>query len=189
MLAKLSNSQLPGPWQEIDAVYRRRFHACSNPLTRPKMPLAQFFRGQPVYPPAKDRILSGIMRKAGAVMMCTCISCGRPGKLRNTDDERAVLCASCFAQLRLPQEIRSLLKDLSEAGTPPEPVASAMWHRHELSPRVMAVIPPLLWRHTTMPNQLTLHYLAGSDLLAIQEWLARLAELVEESSLAREARA
>lgn len=56
-----------------------------------------------------DKVIQGILRKARATALATCMGCGNRGKPREIGDDGATLCASCAGCLRLRDEIQSIL--------------------------------------------------------------------------------
>jgi len=60
---------------------------------------------------AADPVVRGIIRKAWARSRCTCMRCGRPGRLRRAGEYRKTLCARCWALQTLCDDLDACLHD------------------------------------------------------------------------------
>lgn len=60
---------------------------------------------------AADPVVRGIVRKAWARSRCTCMRCGRPGRLRRAGEYPKTLCARCWALQTLCDDLDACLLD------------------------------------------------------------------------------
>lgn len=178
----ISAVALPIPWQTVHDRFASRLRSSSGVPSARELPHPTILHGRPIYPLSDDPVIRGVMRKSTSTMLHTCTRCGHDGRLRRFDDQTGVMCASCFAALRLPSEIGALLDEAHQTDELAGTMVRAAWHVHELSPRVAAIIPSFLWRKTVLPCGSELPYVATPDLLAAERWLRGLSSLVESNA-------
>ena len=89
-------------------------------------------------------VVAGILRKTMQRSLCTCKSCGLPGKPRNFGDENVeVLCARCYAPREVCMQLETWIPRLeSEEFLETESVVVV----DDLDPAFLALIPPSEWR-------------------------------------------
>jgi hypothetical protein len=89
-------------------------------------------------------VVAGILRKTMQRSLCTCKSCGLPGKPRNFGDENVeVLCARCYAPREISMQLDTWIPRLeSEEFLETESVVVI----DDLEPAFLALIPSSQWR-------------------------------------------
>lgn len=175
----MSDNALPLPWQKVHDRFAHQLRSRSESDPAREMTDPMIVNGRPIYPLTDDPVTRGFMRKSTATMLHTCTRCGHEGRVRRFEDQTGVMCAPCFAARSLPVEIRTLLDEAHRTDDVAGTIVRAVWHVHEMSPRIAAVIPSFLWRKTVLPCGTVLPYVARADLLAAERWLVGLSEVME----------
>ncbi len=97
----------------------------------------------------EDRVVDGIVRKAGLQLAHTCSECGRQGRLRSVKFARYVLCALCYAPEALLAEVEQALRVLERAKKSRVPAA---FSEGDWSARLVEIIPPDRWSKMRLLN-------------------------------------
>ena len=92
-----------------------------------------------------DRVVAGLLRKAKARMMCTCLTCGKVGKLRRFGLKTGVFCASCYTERLLRLQIVQFSRTVTSQRTSGQGVISEAL----VPPMLRHLVPEEAW--TSMP--------------------------------------
>ena len=168
---------LSAPWQRLLAEYGIRYRRTTG--TDLDVPLVEIVDGLPLPRSFDQRVLDGFARKAAVAMMHICTVCGGGGRRRVLQEEKTVLCASCFGKQKLREEIFALLEDVEESGCKYTHNSRVAWHEHDLSPRICSAIPSFVWRQTDVPSMGVVRYIGREDLEILSAWFRKLASLLE----------
>ena len=174
---------LPPSWLQLHQNFMERFHRSVGEDHRGWI-LVHLQDGLPVPAISGDKVLDGVARKAAQAMKMTCSGCGGRARQRTDQDRHWIQCARCFAVSKLQVELRALLEACPRKPEKPSTTTCGIWHEHELSTRVRAVIPKSLWRSTQPPGGPLVRYFLAADLARLQPWLRLFIEILGREPIA-----